>query len=80
MRTFGKRALAGALAGAIGLIATSLSAQELKTINYMGTNDTSCSPYPQFIMQEFGFLEKEGYKVNILSADTRSRKRTKSPP
>jgi NitT/TauT family transport system substrate-binding protein len=59
-----------ALAGAIGLLAPSLGAQELKTINYMGTNDTSCSPYPQFIMQEFGFLEKEGYKVNILSADT----------
>jgi NitT/TauT family transport system substrate-binding protein len=70
MRTFVRGASAVALAGAIGLVATSLSAQELKTINYMGTNDTSCSPYPQFIMQEFGFLEKEGYKVNILSADT----------
>lgn len=59
---------------AIGLggiaFASMASAQELKTINYMGTNDTSCSPYPQFVMQEFGFLEEEGYKLNILSANT----------
>jgi len=59
---------------AVGLggiaIASMASAQELKTINYMGTNDTSCSPYPQFVMQEFGFIEEEGYKVNILSANT----------
>jgi len=55
--------------GGIAFVA-SASAQELKTINYLGTNDTSCSPYPQFIMQEFGFLEEEGYKINLLSANT----------
>jgi NitT/TauT family transport system substrate-binding protein len=70
MRKVGQYVSAMALAGAIGLSAAAAAAQELKTINYMGTNDTSCSPYPQFIMQEFGFLETEGYKVNILSADT----------
>jgi NitT/TauT family transport system substrate-binding protein len=70
MKKVSQQASAVALAAAIGLLAAPLGAQELKTINYMGTNDTSCSPYPQFIMQEFGFLEKEGYKVNILSADT----------
>jgi NitT/TauT family transport system substrate-binding protein len=45
-------------------------AQELKTINFMSANDGSCSVYPQFMMQAFGFLEKEGYKVNLLDSDT----------
>jgi NitT/TauT family transport system substrate-binding protein len=45
-------------------------AQELKTINFMSSNDGSCSVYPQFMMQAFGYLEKEGYKVNLLDSDT----------
>jgi NitT/TauT family transport system substrate-binding protein len=45
-------------------------AQELKTINFLSSNDGSCSVYPQFMMQAFGYLEKEGYKVNLLSSDT----------
>jgi len=47
-----------------------VQAQDSKTINFISSNDGSCSVYPQFAMQSFGYLEKEGYKVNLLSSDT----------
>jgi len=47
-----------------------VQAQDLPTINFLSSNDTSCSVYPQFVMQEFGYLEEEGYKLNILSSAT----------
>ena len=61
----------GILAGTLLLATASPSAaQELKTINYLGTNDSSCSAYPYVVMEEFGFLAEEGYKLNVLSANT----------
>jgi NitT/TauT family transport system substrate-binding protein len=52
------------------LLVSSAGAQELKNINFMSSNDGSCSVYPQFGMQAFGYLEKEGYKVTLLDSDT----------
>jgi NitT/TauT family transport system substrate-binding protein len=63
------RALLGAAIGALAF-GSVVQAQELKEINFMSSNDGSCSVYPQFAMQAFGFLEKEGYKLNLLSSDT----------
>jgi NitT/TauT family transport system substrate-binding protein len=62
------RALLGAAAGALALGAA--EAQELKNINFMSSNDGSCGTYPQFMIQAFGFLEDEGYKVTLLDSDT----------
>ena len=61
-------ALVGAAVGALSIGAA--QAQELKNINFMSANDGSCSVYPQFAMQAFGYLEKEGYKVTLLDSDT----------
>jgi ABC-type nitrate/sulfonate/bicarbonate transport system substrate-binding protein len=63
------KALLGAAVGALSL-GSAAQAQELKNINFMSANDGSCSVYPQFAMQAFGYLEKEGYKVTLLSSDT----------
>jgi NitT/TauT family transport system substrate-binding protein len=62
------KVLVGAAVGALSVGAA--QAQELKNINFMSANDGSCSVYPQFAMQAFGFLEKEGYKVTLLDSDT----------
>jgi NitT/TauT family transport system substrate-binding protein len=61
--------LAGAVSVALAL-GTTAQAQELKNINFLSSNDGSCSVYPQFAMQAFGYLEKEGYKLTLLSSDT----------
>ncbi len=61
--------LTGATVAAIAM-ATSAQGQELKNINFMSSNDGSCSVYPQFGIQAFGFLEKEGYKLTLLDSDT----------
>ncbi len=63
------KALLGAAVGALAFGA-SAQAQELKNINFMSSNDGSCSVYPQFAMQAFGYLEKEGYKLTLLDSDT----------
>ncbi len=63
------KALLGAAVAALAFGA-SAQAQELKNINFMSSNDGSCSVYPQFGMTAFGFLEKEGYKVTLLDSDT----------
>jgi NitT/TauT family transport system substrate-binding protein len=62
------KTLLGAAVGALSLGVA--EAQELKNINFMSANDGSCSVFPQFMMQAFGFLEKEGYKVTLLDSDT----------
>jgi NitT/TauT family transport system substrate-binding protein len=62
------KVLLGAAVGALSLGAA--EAQELKNINFMSANDGSCSVFPQFMMQAFGFLEKEGYKLTLLDSDT----------
>jgi NitT/TauT family transport system substrate-binding protein len=68
LRLAGK-ALVGVAIGALAFGA-SAQAQELKNINFMSANDGSCSVYAQFAMQNFGYLEKEGYKVTLLDSDT----------
>ncbi len=74
MGCFRKLLKYGLLCTIFGMMGSSVvspsDAQELKTINFMGTNEKSCGNYPQFILQEFGFLEKEGYQVNLLATDT----------
>lgn len=72
MRNYWSATLASVMvAGAFvsGSIGTT-SAQDLPVINFMSTNNESCSNYPQFVMQELGFLEEEGYQVNLLNTDT----------
>ncbi len=59
--------VAGALVA--GSVATT-AAQDLPVINFMSTNHESCSNYPQFVMQEMGFLEEQGYQLNMLNTDT----------
>jgi ABC-type nitrate/sulfonate/bicarbonate transport system substrate-binding protein len=62
---------AGLLGLAVAAFALgSAQAQELKNINFMSSNDGSCGTYPQFMIQAFGFLEEEGYKVTLLDSDT----------
>ena len=71
MNAFGRtacKALLVASVSALGL--TAAQAQELKNINFMSSNDGSCGTYPQFMIQAFGYLEKEGYKVTLLDSDT----------
>ncbi len=46
------------------------AAQELKNINVMSPNDTSCSPYPQIVADEFGFFAAEGLKITLLPSST----------
>jgi NitT/TauT family transport system substrate-binding protein len=60
----------GMLAAAAVALCSSVQAQELKNINYMSPNNESCGTYPQFMIQAFGFLEDEGYKVTLLDSDT----------
>jgi NitT/TauT family transport system substrate-binding protein len=62
------KVLLGAAVGALSLGAA--EAQELQNINFMSANDGSCSVFPQFMMQAFGYLEKEGYKLTLLDSDT----------
>jgi NitT/TauT family transport system substrate-binding protein len=50
--------------------ASAVQAQELKTFNFMSSNDSSCSPFPQMNAEVFGFWEEEGIKVNFLSSET----------
>ncbi len=61
--------LASIMSAALAFGATA-QAQELKEIKFLSSNDGSCSVYPQFAMQAFGYLEKEGYKLTLLSSDT----------
>jgi NitT/TauT family transport system substrate-binding protein len=56
---------------ACGLVTfCSAQAQELKNINFLSVNESSCSNYPQFMMDAFGYLADEGYKRTFLSSDT----------
>ena len=69
MRIGVSKTLLGAAVGALSF-GSLAQAQELKNINFMSSNDGTCSVYPQFAMQAFGYLEKEGYKVTLLDSDT----------
>jgi NitT/TauT family transport system substrate-binding protein len=45
-------------------------AQELKTVNFMSPNDSTCSVYPQFNAALLGYWDDEGIKVNLLESET----------
>lgn len=65
------RLLSGLAAAALAAgFAAAVEAQELKTVNFMSSNDRSCSPFPQMNADVFGFWEEEGIKVNFLSSAT----------
>jgi NitT/TauT family transport system substrate-binding protein len=71
MNAIGRTACKTLIAASVSLLGfSSLQAQELKNINFMSSNDGSCGTYPQFMIQAFGYLEKEGYKVTLLDSDT----------
>jgi len=59
----------GALAAAILAYGASADAEEM-TINFMPSNTTSCSAFPQQTAQAFGFWKELGLKVNLLSSAT----------
>jgi NitT/TauT family transport system substrate-binding protein len=55
------------------VLASTLSlaqAQEKLTVNFMSSNDSSCSPFPQMNAQVFGFWDELGLTVNFLSSET----------
>jgi NitT/TauT family transport system substrate-binding protein len=61
----------------VGLAALALAstlslahAQEKLTVNFMSSNDSSCSPFPQMNAQVFGFWDELGLTVNFLSSET----------
>jgi len=67
----GSRLAAGAASAALVFgLATLGQAQELKTVNFMSSNDSTCSVYPQFVGQVLGFFEDEGIQLNMLSTST----------
>jgi ABC-type nitrate/sulfonate/bicarbonate transport system substrate-binding protein len=45
-------------------------AQDLKEINIITANDTSCSMYAQHVARELGLNAEAGLDVNLLSSDT----------
>jgi NitT/TauT family transport system substrate-binding protein len=49
---------------------TGSGAQEAEQVNFMSSNDKSCSLFPQYVSQEMGFFEEEGVRINLLSTDT----------
>lgn len=61
----------------VGLAAVALAstvslanAQDKLTVNFMSSNDQSCSPFPQMNAQVFGFWDDLGLTVNFLSSET----------
>ena len=63
------KGLVGVALGAVAL-ASAVQAQELKDFNFMSSNDSSCSPFPQMNAEVWGFWADEGVKVNLLSSET----------
>jgi NitT/TauT family transport system substrate-binding protein len=61
---------AAAVAACAWAAAPAAQAEELKTINYMSSNERSCNGTPAFAMQSYGYLADQGYKLNMLSSDT----------
>jgi NitT/TauT family transport system substrate-binding protein len=51
-------------------IAQPAAAQDMKPINFMSSNHTTCSVYPQFVGEVLGFFAEEGVTVNMLNTNT----------
>lgn len=63
------KGLLGAAVGALTLGAAA-QAQDLQEVNFMSPNNATCSVYPQFNGQIFGYFEANGIKVNLLNSET----------
>jgi NitT/TauT family transport system substrate-binding protein len=60
------------VAGAVGAFGfgTVAQSQELKEVNVVMPNDSSCGMYPEWNATNFGFWADSGIKVNILPSET----------
>jgi NitT/TauT family transport system substrate-binding protein len=63
------KALLGVAAGAI-VFGVAAQAQELRDVNVVMPNDSSCGMYPEWNATIFGFWPEAGIKVNILPSET----------
>jgi len=63
------RSLLGAAVGVLSLGAVA-QAQELREVNAISPNDSTCGVYPQWNATIFGFWPDSGVKVNILPSET----------
>jgi NitT/TauT family transport system substrate-binding protein len=63
------RALLGAAVGALAFGSVA-QAQEMKEINIITPNDSSCGMYPQWNGTNLGFWPAAGLKVNLLPSET----------
>jgi NitT/TauT family transport system substrate-binding protein len=63
------KALLGAAVGALAF-GSLAQAQEMKEINIITPNDSSCGMYPQWNGKNFGFWPEAGIKVNHLPSET----------
>jgi NitT/TauT family transport system substrate-binding protein len=63
------KALLGAAVGALafGCVA---QAQEMRQVNLIAPNDSSCGMYPEWNGTNLGFWPSEGIKVNLLPSET----------
>jgi NitT/TauT family transport system substrate-binding protein len=52
------------------VLGTGAQAQDLQTINFMSPNNASCSFYPQWYADVFGFWPELGIKVKMLDSET----------
>ena len=69
MRVLTCKAFLAAAVGALSL-GSLAQAQELKTVNFMSPNDSTCAVYPQFNAALLGYWSDLGIKVNLLSSET----------
>jgi NitT/TauT family transport system substrate-binding protein len=66
---FVAKALVGAAFGALAFGAVA-QAQDLKDVNVIMPNDSSCGMYPEWNATNFGFWADSGIKVSILPSET----------
>ena len=59
----------GAVAAA-GVVSVPAQAQELKTINFITSNNHSCGNYPQFVGPALGLAEAQGLAFNSMNSET----------
>lgn len=74
MKKFPNVLAKSALGAAVGALAfgavAQAQAQDLKEVNVIMPNDSSCGMYPEWNATHFGFWADSGIKVNILPSET----------
>lgn len=72
MRKIGKLLAKTAVGAAVGALALGslAQAQEMREINLIPPNDSSCSMYPEWNGTNLGFWPAAGIKVNLLPSET----------